>query len=298
MYRSDLLALVDSDRDWSSALPRVLGPLDSAGPVLASAAADLGLAIAPTAMVAAGTGDNMAAALGIGLAPGDVVLSLGTSGTVFTRSERPTADPTGTVGGFADATGLFLPLACTLNATKVTDAFARVLGMDRETFEAAALAQPAGAGGVVLVPYLDGERTPNRPHATGTLTGLRSDLRPGQIARAAFEGVVCGLLDAQAALARVVAGRIDGKLHLVGGGAKSAAYRRVVADLAARPVYVPRVEELVARGACVQAAAVLHQKSLEEVAEAWKVRDADVVPAGSAANAQAVRDAYSRARAS
>jgi xylulokinase len=294
-YRADLLALVDPARDWVVGLPEVLGPLEAAGSPAVSAARDLGLIFAPGAQVAAGTGDNMAAALGIGLAKGEAVVSLGTSGTVFARSDAPTADATGIVGGFADATGQFLPLACTLNATKVTDTFARLLSMDQASFGAAALSEPAGAGGVVLVPHLDGERTPNRPHATGALTGLRSDTRPAQVARAAFEGVVCGLLEALDALA---AQGIDtgGRLHLVGGGAKSEAYRRVVADLAARPVHVPRGEELVARGACIQAAALLHGKSIEEVATAWKVRDADVVVPGAGVDSRAVRDAYARSR--
>ncbi len=136
----------------------------------------------------------MAAALGLGLRPGDLALSLGTSGTAFTVSTEAPADPTGTVAGFADATGRYLPLVCTMNATKVTDAVARLLGVDQAHFDALALEAPAGAGGLVLVPYLDGERTPNRPDATGVLTGLRTDVTPAQLARAAVEGVVCNLL--------------------------------------------------------------------------------------------------------
>src|SRR5205085_11974027 len=151
--------------DWEAALPRVLGPRDPAGEW-----AETGAVVGP------GTGDNMAAALGLGLRPGDLVLSFGTSGTAFAVSDHPSADPSGTVAGFADATGRFLPLVCTLNATKVTDAVARLLGVDHERFDALALAAPPGAGGLTLVPYFDGERTPDRPDATGTLTGLRSDV--------------------------------------------------------------------------------------------------------------------------
>jgi xylulokinase len=294
-YRRDLLALVDPDRDWTDALPEVLGPLDTAGAVAAGAATDLGLRLAPGALVAPGTGDNMGAALGIGLAEGDVVVSLGTSGTVFARCATPTADASGAVGGFADASGGFLPLACTLNATKVTDTFARLLGMSREAFEAAALSEEAGAGGVVLTPYLDGERTPNLPGATGTLSGLRTGTRPAQLARAAFEGVVCGLLEALDALAAAGVAT-GGRLWLVGGGAKSDAYRRIVADLAARPVQIPMTDELVARGACLQAAAVLHGKSPDRVADAWKVREAQAVAPNLVVDAQAVRAAYSTRR--
>jgi len=208
-------------------------------------------------LVAAGTGDNMAAALGIALGLGDVAISIGTSGTVFAVSDTPTVDASGAVAGFADATGRFLPLVCTLNATKVTDAIARLLGVDHAQLDALALDAPAGAGGVTLVPYFDGERTPNRPDATGTVVGLRSDASREQLARAAIEGVICGLLDGLDAL-RSAGVATDGRLVLVGGGARSIAYRQVLADLAARPVVVPHAAEHVAAGACVQAAAALH----------------------------------------
>jgi xylulokinase len=292
-YRDDLLALVDEARDWRGALPAVLGPLDVAGEVSAAAVRDLAPGLT-RALVAPGTGDNMAAALGLGLRPREVVVSLGTSGTVFTVSDRAVADATGSVGGFADASGRYLPLACTLNATKVTDAFARVLSLGREAFDRSALAAPPGARGVVLVPYLDGERTPNRPDATGTLVGLRSDVGASEIARAAFEGVVCGLLDALDAFdaAGVETG---GRLLLAGGGAKSPAYRRVVADLSQRQVTVPRGDELVAAGACLQAAAVLHGRPLDEVARAWRLGEGDVVDPDPRVDASAVRAAYARA---
>ena len=292
-YREDLLALVEA-RDWTSALPTVLGPLDIAGQITPEAAREIAPGLSG-ALVAPGTGDNMAAALGLGLGAGEVVVSLGTSGTVYTVSGYPVADATGRVGSFADATGRYLPLVCTLNATKVTDTFARVLSLGREAFDAAALAAPPGARGVVLVPYLDGERTPNRPDATGTLLGLRSDLAAGTLARAAFEGVVCGLLEALDALG---AAGIDasGRLILAGGGARSPAYRRVVADLAQRSVTVPEGDELVATGACVQAAAVLHRRSPEEIARAWRLGAGAVIEPDGHVDAAAIRTAYARAR--
>ena len=249
----DLLAQVDPGKNWLAALPEVLGPRESAGTLTKSAAAAFGLP--ESVLVGPGTGDNMAAALGIGLAPGDVVISLGTSGTVYAVSDTSTADPTGCVAGFADASGHFLPLVCTLNAMKVTDAVSRLLGTDHQSFEDLVLAQEAGCGGLVLLPYLDGERTPNRPDATGVLSGIRSDVSRGQLARAAVEGVVCGLLDGLDALttAGVATG---GRLFLIGGGSRSAAFRQVVADLAQRPVFVPDADEHVATGACIQAAVV------------------------------------------
>ncbi len=176
----------------------------------------------------------MAAALGLGLRPGDLGLSLGTSGTAFGVSDQPTADATGAVAGFADATGRYLPLVCTLNATKVTDTVARLLGTDAAGLNALARDAAPGAGGVVLVPHFDGERTPNRPDATGSLTGIRADTTREQVARASVEGVVCNLLDGADQLDRLVPDAGNGRLLLIGGGARSVAYRQVVADLTGR----------------------------------------------------------------
>lgn len=241
-YRWDLLDIVDAEREWSGVLPTVLGPMDVAGEWNG-------------ATVAPGTGDNMAAALGVGLRPGDAVMSIGTSGTVYAVSATPTADPSGAVAGFADATGRFLPLVCTSNAAKVIDAVRRLLGVDHDEFDSLAL--DAEPGGPVLLPYFDGERTPNRPDARGTLGGLRTDVTRAQFARAAIDGVACGLLDGLDALRRLT--DLDGRLVLVGGGARSRAMQRVVAGLAGMPVVVSDADEAVATGAAVQAAAVLEQ---------------------------------------
>lgn len=239
-------------------LPEVLGPTEAAGAVV-----DDGLGLRPGTTVGAGTGDNMAAAVGLGLEPGVPVLSLGTSGTVYVVSERPACDPTGVVAGFADATGLYLPLACTLNATLAVDRIAAWLEVDRE-----AVADRSGTA--VVVPYLDGERTPNLPDATGTITGLTHQTTPGQILRAAYEGVVVSLLDA---LDRV-APELDDEapVVLIGGGARGEAYRDVVRRLSGRPVEVPDAQELVALGAAAQAAAVLSGESPDAVARRWRTR--------------------------
>ena len=237
----------------------------------------------------------MAAALGLGLRPGDVAISVGTSGTVFAVSDAPTADASGYVAGFADATGRFLPLVCTLNAAKVTDAVARLLGVDHEGFDELALAAGPGAGGLVLLPYLDGERTPNRPNATGVLAGLRSDVTRAQLARAAVEGVVCGLLDGLDALAAHVP--TDGRLLLIGGGSRSAAVAQILADLSGRTVTVPDESELVAAGAAVQAAAVLAGVAPEDVAAAWATGGgSSVAPGADATTAAEVRAAYATRR--
>ena len=278
-YRRDLLELVAADIEWESLLPEVLAPDATAGQW-------------PTtgALVAPGTGDNMAAALGLGLQPGDLVLSFGTSGTAYTVSTVPVEDPTGTVAGFADATGRYLPLVCTMNATRVTDAVARLLGAGPDRFDRIALEAPPGAGGLVLVPHLDGERTPNRPDATGTLHGLRTDVTPALLARAAVEGVVCNLLSGAQAL-----GDLDGRVFLLGGAARSAAYRRVVADLTGRPVVVPSETELVAAGAAVQAAAVCLGRDFSEVSEAWGLGHGDFVEPDHRVDGAAIRCAYAKA---
>jgi xylulokinase len=211
----------------------------------------------------------MAAALGVGAQPRDVVVSIGTSGTVFAVSDTPTADASGAVAGYADATGRFLPLVCTLNASKVTDAIGRLLGVDHAGLDALAL-EAAAAGDLVVVPYFDGERVPNRPDASGTIAGLHSDVTPAQLAHAAFSGVVCGLLDGLDALTSAGV-RTDGRLLLVGGGARSAAYRHLLADLSGRSVLAPSAPEHVATGACVQAASILHQCETDEIASAWNL---------------------------
>jgi xylulokinase len=281
-YCFDLLELVDRERDWADVVPPVLGPRDAAGEWRG-------------AVVGPGTGDNMAGALGVGLRPRDVAVSIGTSGTVYTVSDSPTADPSGAVAGFADASGRHLPLVCTLNATKVSDAVARLLGVDHAGLDELVLTTAPGAGGLSLLPYFDGERTPNRPTATGVLSGLRSDVTREQVARAVVEGVVCGLLDGLDALGRHAP--VDGRLLLVGGGAHSLAYRQVLADLSGRPVFVPRSDQQVATGACVQAAAVVTGAEPADIAERWRLDEGDVVEPGPGASAAAdVRDAYAALR--
>ncbi len=200
-----------------------------------------------------GCGDNAGAALGLGAGPGDVVVSIGTSGVVTAVSDVPTADASGSVAGFADATGRFLPLVATLNAAQVLDATARLLGVDHAGLSDLALTAPPGADGAVLVPYLQGERTPNRPDATGSLLGLTlAATTPAHLARAAVEGLWCGLADGLDAIRdQGVAVR---RVLLVGGAGASPAVREIGADVLGVPVDVPPAEEYVALGAARQAA--------------------------------------------
>lgn len=294
-YRTDLLELAVPELADPSWLPLVLGPGQGAGTLLPCAADDLGLPVGIP--VGPGTGDNMAAALGAGLRPGDVALSLGTSGTVYATSDTPTADASGVVAGFADATGRYLPLVCTLNATKVTDAVARLLGVGLDEFDELALSGTAGADGLTLLPYFDGERTPDRPRATGVLTGLRSGVERGDLARAAVEGVLCGLLDGYDALAAALGTTPDGDHLVVGGGARSRAYRQVLADLTARPWLAVQDDETVARGAAVQAAAVATGATVDQVASAWgRPGSVWVEPGPSPGDGRGVRSAYAEVR--
>ncbi len=236
-YRTDLLKLALGS---TPALPRVLGPTDQAG-------------VSGHVRLAPGTGDNMGAALGVGALPGDVVVSIGTSGTAFAVAETPSGDPSGAVAGFADATGRFLPLACTMNAARVPEAVARMLGVTIGELGDLALQAPPGAEGLVLVPYLEGERTPNLPDATGSLHGLKiATATPAHVARATVEGMLCGLADALDAL------ELDPRrVLLIGGGARSEAVRRIAPTVFGRTVLVPEPGEYVADGAARQAAWLL-----------------------------------------
>ena len=231
-------------------LPEVLGPAEAAGQVRSAPSGASGL---EGALLGAGTGDNMAAALGLGAEPGDVVVSLGTSGTAFAVSERPAADETGAVAGFCDATGRYLPLVCTLNAAQVLTSTARMLGTDLAGLDRLALAAEPGAGGLALLPYLAGERTPNLPDAAGTLTGIREgSATPENLARAAVEGMLCGLADGIEALRAVGTG--VRRVLLVGGAAESEAVRAVAPMLFGVEVRIPEPGEYVALGAAKQAA--------------------------------------------
>ncbi len=249
-YEPDLLGLVVKDpQGLIDRLPRVLGPREPAGVVTPEAAAATGLN--PGIPVACGTGDNMGAAYALGLEPGDLAMSLGTSGTVYAVTDVAVRDSTGVVAGFADATGRYLPLVATLNATKVTETVARWMGTDRSGFAKLALRDLPDPN-LVLKPYFDGERTPNLPDARGSLFGLTNETSREHLAAAAHIGVVCGLMHGIEALVSSGAGA-TGQLHLTGGGARSGAFQQWVADLWGRPLAVHVSEESAAAGACIQA---------------------------------------------
>lgn len=239
-YRRDILAKVlRTDREIH--LPKIIPPAQFGGTTPS------GIPIAP------GAGDNAAAALGIQAQAGDVVVSLGTSGTAFAVSETPTHDASGQVAGFADATGRFLPLVCTLNAARILDAATRILGKTHDEVGALALSAKPGANGLSLLPYFEGERTPNRPHATGVFGGMNlNNSNAADIARAMVEGMLCGLVDAVDALEKL--GVNVKRIILIGGAAKNPAVSQIAAALFGREVLVPPAGEYVANGAARQAA--------------------------------------------
>ncbi|MGX1807289.1 xylulokinase [Nocardia sp. NPDC055321] len=274
-YRPDLLALAFRGR--TPEVPRVLEPAGVAGHTPGGR------------VVAAGTGDNAAAALGLGIADGDVVVSLGTSGTVFTRSAAPSTDPSGAVNGFADATGAFLPLVCTLNAARVLDATATLLGTDISGLEVLAAQSPAGADGLTLLPYLAGERTPNLPHATASLHGLRpATMRPHHLARAAIEGMLCNIAEAFDRLPTT-----PRRILLIGGAARSRLIAHAAATIFGRTVTVPHANEYVALGAARQAAWALRGGPRPP---RWPAPQATEFHAPAAGLGAAVRERYAEIR--
>lgn len=223
------------------ALPRIAEPGEIVGET------------ASGACIAPGTGDNAAAALGLGLGPGDVCVSIGTSGVASARVEHSVHDPSGLVAGFCDATGAYLPLACTLNGAKVLDFAAMMLGVDHAQLAEMALCAQPGSNGVTMLPYLDGERTPNRPNATGVFRGVTTATTREDLARAVVEGVLGSMADAIRAVEEAT-GVTTGRVLLVGGAAKSRALQEIAPQIFGVDVAVPQPREYVALGAARQAA--------------------------------------------
>lgn len=244
-YQPDLLELAFRGR--RPALPTVLGPRDAAGQT------------GTGALLGPGAGDNAAAALGLGAGPGDCVVSLGTSGVVSAVGQAAPHDPEGIVAGFADATGRQLPLVCTLNGAPVLAAVTAMLGVDFDELDRLALSAPAGAEGLTVVPYFDGERSPNLPRSAGAFHGVTTrNLTSTNVARAAVEGLLSSMAYC---IEKISAQGIEVKrIILVGGGARSEAIRRIAPAIWGAPVHVPTPGEYVALGAARQAAWTLSQQ--------------------------------------
>ena len=249
-YSVSVLELIDSQRDWESSLPKIVPSLSMHGVLGPSAAQALG--IPEGVPVSAGGGDNMMAAIGVGaVREGPVVVSLGTSGTVFAYRSEPAVDPQGEASAFCDSTGGWLPLVTTLNCTVATEWVARLFGMDHKAVEHAMAESPPGANGLSFLPYLGGERTPNHPTGAGLFAGLRANHGSPDLVRAVLEGVTFGLKYAFGALQR--SGVQATRLTLVGGGAASDAWAQLCADIFEVPVERPPQTEAAALGAARQA---------------------------------------------
>jgi xylulokinase len=232
-------------------LPRVLEPDEVAGTISSEALPRAG--IRNRIVLGPGAGDNAAAALGLGAVRGDVIVSVGTSGTVFAVADTPSTDESGTVAGFADASGKFLPLVATLNAARVLSTVAELLGVDLDVLAELALKAAPGAGGVVVIPYFEGERTPNLPDAKASFHGLSiASATRANVARAAVEGMLCGLVEGLDAVRSV--GVETRRVILIGGAVQNAAVQMIAAQVFNISVVTPEPGEYVARGAAFQAA--------------------------------------------
>ena len=295
-YRRDLIAMVLAPAEGEEAakvhadaivLPTVLGPREAAAvkadPAIAGKDVEGGCIIGP------GGGDNAMASLGLGMAVGDVSVSLGTSGVAAAIAENPVYDLTGAISGFADCTGHYLPLACTINGSRILDAGRAALGVDYDELAELAFKAEPGAGGITLVPYFDGERTPNRPDATASLTGLTlHNTTKENLARAFVEGLLCSQRDCLE-LIRSLGAEIN-RILLIGGGAKSVAIRTLAPSILGMDVTRPATDEYVAIGAARQAAWVL---SGEVEPPTWQLT-IEGVETGEPT--EAVYEAYAKAR--
>jgi xylulokinase len=277
-----------------AALPALIGVDEPAGTVRLEVAAELGLSA--SAIVSAGGGDNMMGAIGTGnVREGVVTLSLGTSSTVYSFHDAPVLDATGNVAPFCASSGGWLPLVCTMNATNVVTQTLKTLGRTVHDIEAAMAATAPGAGGLVFLPFLNGERTPDLPQARGTLAGISpNNFTPENLIRAAIEGVSFGILNG---LDLIQHGAPVDRMLVIGGGSRSAAWRQLLADASGATVEVPLEEEAGCLGAAIQAIYVLahsvgRPQSFAEIA----ARCVKVDATRSAYPDAALRSSYSAAR--
>ena len=251
-------------RKWSKPILKFIDPkLESMLPPLRSSQRPAGLlrstlreewGLAEDALVSAGSGDNMMSAIGTGnIRPGVVTVSLGTSGTICAFAEEPVIDPKGEVAAFCDATDHWLPLTCTMNVAVATEQVRELFGWDIPTMEERVKQIPAGAGGVIFLPYLQGERTPNLPKGVGVFHGLTTaTMKPDYMARAVVEGVTLGLAYGLRRFKEL--GIVPTKVRLTGGGSKSAVWRKIATDILGLPTVALKVSEGAALGAAIQAA--------------------------------------------
>lgn len=270
----DILSEIDDSKDWSQALPEVLGPETAAANISESAAKELGLS--GDVVIGPGTGDQMAAGIGLGIREGDFVFSIGTSAVVFTVSSKPVHDQTGMINTIADASGRFMPEMVGMNGTKITDWAATIMNCSLEELGELALSAQIDDESAVMAAFFDGERTPDLPYATGIIAGLNSMTDRNRFARCIFDGVLLPLVRNYKLLKNVVE-KSDGRMILTGGASKSSAYQQILADLLQKDVYILDVDQSSARGACVQAAAVAGKTTVSDIVELWQPEVVKVV---------------------
>jgi len=271
-------ALLDiSRRQWCQPLIDFIAPsLIEALPLAASSRGAAGYLrselaakwnLGPEVVISAGGGDNMMGALGTGnVLPGIVTASLGTSGTLYARADAPVIDPQGEIAAFCDSADGWLPLLCTMNVTVATEAICALFHWNHAALEEAVASTSPGADGLLFLPYLQGERTPNLPLGTGVLHGMTPrNLTPGHIARAVMEGVTLGLAYGLERLRTL--GISPSEIRLTGGGSRSAVWRQVCADLFATPVVTLESAEGAALGAAIQPLALVTGESLSAASQ-------------------------------
>jgi xylulokinase len=288
----DRRAMDTIDPGLHAMVPRLV-EADAVGGTLRAAAAEaLGLRVGIP--VSVGSGDNMMSALGAGAVDhGTLVVSLGTSGTLFGPSDRAVVDPSGLIAPFCDATGRWLPLLCTMNCTVVTEEVRACFGLPHGQLTDLAASEPIGAGGVTFLPYLQGERAPDWPHARGVLHGLESgSMRPGVLYRAALEGATLALVHGASRLAAL--GLPARELRVVGGGSRNALWRRILADAFGVPLRFPAEPESAALGAALQAAAVATRTPVADFVRAHRPPMSPEVVDPIDANVRAYRDLAAR----
>lgn len=292
-----LLRDIDASGRLQAALPELIDAHQSVGTILPAIAEHLG--INPDALVSSGGGDNMMGAIGTGnIQPGAITMSLGSSGTVYAYSGVPKVSPDASVATFCSSSGGWLPLICTMNLTNATGAIRELFDLDLQQFNDLVAEAPIGADGVSMLPFLNGERVPALPHATGSLHGLTLDnLTQANLCRAAVEGTTFGLRYGLDLLRHN--GLQSRSICLIGGGSKSAVWRQIVADIMNTPVICTEQSEAAALGAAIQAAWCKswsngHENTLADLCQRCVKLDSSSETLPIAANVAAFQQAYER----
>lgn len=265
VWSNEVLKAIDSERDLSKTLPRIIKPTEMAGYVQSSTAQVLGLS--DNVVVSCGGGDNMMGAIGTGCTDeGSLVMSFGTSGTLFGYSEKCIADDKERLAAFISSSGGYLPLLCTMNCTVASEQIRDLFSKDVKEFDKIASSAPIGCNGVTLLPYFNGERTPNYPNGKAAIIGLNTtNTNESNIARAALESAIYSMKVGLEAFNQQ--GFKAKKLILIGGGAKSKVWCQMISDAFGLEVVIPEISEAAAFGGCIQVLSILENKKISEVAK-------------------------------